>query len=381
MKSPDTLSVEELIKTIEEPQYPNRQGLDPYSLEEVMKLYGVPGVSVAVIKDFKIHWAKGFGLADVGIGAKVTPEIMFQAASISKPVTGMAVLKAAEDGKFSMDDDINTLLKSWKVLDSPFHKDQPVTPRTLCSHTSGLGYDKFGFSGYLSSDIVPTTVQILNDDELSNTGPVVFERPPMTARLYSGMGFIIMQLALADALGKPFSEILQEYVLEPLGMTQSTFEQPLSPERDKRAARVHDRNGQTRECKWRIYPELACCGLWSTPSDLATFAIEVQKSLLGKANHVLSQSSTIEMLSPVGIGNHGIGFMLQPEGQAQGWYFSHRGDVYGFQNRLKAHKIKGYGFAIMTNAARGMTVVNELADRIERAYEYDSLEKSIPHFE
>ncbi len=107
-------STDELIKIIEDAQHPNRQGLDSYTLDELMDRFGVPGVSIAVIKNFKIHWAKGYGIADVETGAKVNTETLFQAASISKPVNAMAVLKAVQDDKFSMDDDINTILKSWE---------------------------------------------------------------------------------------------------------------------------------------------------------------------------------------------------------------------------------------------------------------------------
>ena len=139
MKSNTQDSATEFIKTIEGPQHPNRQGHDPFTLGEIMERYRVPGVSIAVIKDFKIHWAKGYGIADVETGAQVNTDTLFQAASISKPVAAMAVLKAVQDGKFSMDDDINTILKSWQLPESPFTKDQPVTPRSLTSHISGLG--------------------------------------------------------------------------------------------------------------------------------------------------------------------------------------------------------------------------------------------------
>lgn len=367
-------STDKLIKIIEDVQHPNRQGLDPYTLEEMMVRFGVPGVSITVIKDFKIHWAKGYGIADLETGAKVNKETLFQAASISKPVNAMALLKAAQDGKFSMDDDINSILKSWKLPESPFKKNQPVTPRLLASHTSGLG-DGFGFPGYNPSDPRPTTIQILNGDKPSNVGPVLLARLPMTAFHYSGGGVTILQLALTDATGRPYPEILQEYVLGPVGMTQSTFEQPLPPERDKNAARAHSSEGQAMGAKWHVYPELAAAGLWTTPTDLAKFAIEVQKSLRGDANNVLSRTMIKEMLSPVGVGNYAVGFSITKEGQ--GWYFSHGGSNWGFRCLLVAHKVKGYGYAIMTNAQNGGTITNELKERIERAYDYDSLDKSV----
>ncbi len=367
-------STDELIKIIEGAQHPNRQELDPDTLNELMDRFGVPGVSIAVIKDFKIHWAKGYGIADVETGAKVNRETLFQAASISKPVNAMAVLKAVQDGKFSMDDDINTLLKSWQLPESQFTKNQSVTPRMLASHTSGLG-DGFGFPGYDPSDPRPTTIQILNGDKPSNVGPVLLARPPMTAYHYSGGGVTVLQLALTDVIGRPYPETLQELVLGPVGMMQSAFEQPLSPERDKNAARAHDGRGQSMGPKWHVYPELAAAGLWTTPTDLARFAIEVQKSLRGEANNVLSRTMIREMLSPVGVGDFAVGFSVTKKGQ--GWYFRHGGSNWGFSCVLVAHKVKGYGFAIMTNANNGGVITNELQERIERAYSYDSLDKPV----
>ncbi len=365
---------EELTKIIEGPQHPDRQGFDSFTLEELMENFGVPGVSIAVIKDFEIHWAKGYGVADVATSAIVDIETLFQAASISKPVNAMAFLKAAQDGEFSMDDDINHILKSWNVPDSPFTKDYPVTARTLASHISGLG-DGFGFPGYHPSDPLPTVVQILNGGKPSNVGPVLLARPPMTAVHYSGGGVTVLQLALTDAIGRPYSDILRDYVLGPIGMTRSTFEQPLSPEKDKNATRGHDGEGKAMVAKWHVYPELAAAGLWTTPTDLAKFAIEVQKSLQGKANNVLSQAMIKEMLDPVGVGDYGVGFSVTKQGQ--GWYFGHGGANWGFRCVLRAHKVKGYGFAIMTNSQNGGVILDELKERIERAYGYDSLDKSV----
>lgn len=373
-ETPDQDAVE-LMKVVEGPQSPNRQGLDPYTLQEIMDRFGVPGVSVAVIQDFRIHWAKGYGVADVETGARVHTDTLFQAASISKPVAAMAVLKAVQDGRFSMDDDINTLLRSWKLPESVFTNKQPVTPRMLTSHTSGLG-DGFGFPGYHPSLDLPTTIQILNGEKPSNVGPVFLERPPMSACKYSGGGVTMMQLALTDTIGKPFPEILQDSVLRPIGMTNSVFEQPLSPERDRNAARAHNGEGRAMDAKWHVYPELAAAGLWTTPTDLSKFAVEVQRSLRGETNRVLSQVMIKEMVNPVGVGDYAVGFSITRQGQ--GWYFGHGGGNWGFRCHLLAHKARGYGLAVMTNAEGGGMVMNELKERIERAYSWDSLDKPVP---
>lgn len=349
---------------------PGDNGLGALTIEELMERFNVPGVSVAVIRDFDIHWAKGYGVADVATGARVDTETVFQAASISKPVAAMAALRAIQDGLFSLDDDINDVLESWTLDGGAFTSARPVTPRSLLSHTSGLG-DGFGFPGYDPSEARPTVVQILDGHELSNVGPVFMERPPMTFMEYSGGGVTVMQQALTDARGRPFVDIMRDDVLTPIGMLNSSYEQPIAPERDRNAASAHDRQGRSRGSKWHVYPELAAAGLWTTATDLALFAIEVQKSAIGESNRVLSRATVQEMLSPVGVGPYAVGFAISRLGE--GWYFSHGGSNWGFRCNLIAHKVKGYGLAIITNADQGGALASELSRRIQLAYEWDSV--------
>jgi len=372
---PAEWSVGDYIAAIEGPQETVEEDFDALTLSELMHEFSVPGVSVAVIKDFDIHWAKAYGVADVESGAMVDTETLFQAASISKPVAAMAVLKAVEDGKFSLDDDINTILTSWQLPDSEFTAEQAVTPRSLTSHTSGLG-DGFGFPGYHPADPTPTVVQILNGEKPSNVGPVLMQRPPLVAMKYSGGGVTLMQLALEDATGEPFAALLQETVLGPISMTHSTFEQPLPAARDRNAARAHDEDGNAMDAKWYVYPELAAAGLWTTPTDLARFAIEVQESLRRHSNRVLNQTTVREMLSPVGVGSYAVGFSIEKRGE--GWYFAHGGSNWGFRALLMGHKIKGYGLVVMTNASEGGALIQEIGRRVERAYRWDSLDEPVP---
>lgn len=370
----DDSSPAAMMARIEGAQSPNRQGLDPLTLQQLMERFHVPGVGVAVIRDFEIHWAKGYGVADVESGARVDEDALFQAASISKPVTAMAALRAVQDGRFSLDADINTILKSWKLPAGEFTRRQPVTPRALMSHTSGLG-DGFGFPGYHPTAARPTIVEILNGSKPSNVGPVLMEREPFTAAKYSGGGVTLMQLALMDALGKPFPEIMQSLVLGPIGMTHSAFEQPLSPERDRHATRAHNGGGRAMDTKWHVYPELAAAGLWTTPTDLAKFAIEIQNASLGRSARVLNQSTVREMLTPVGVGDYAVGLAIAKKGE--GWYFAHGGSNWGFQCDLLVHRLKGYGVAIMTNSDSGRPVINAIEDRVATAYGWDSLDKPV----
>lgn len=363
------------ITKIENPQIPDRQGFDSFTVAGLMRRFRVPGMSIAVIKDFRIHWAKGYGVADVSTGTPVDERTLFQAASISKPVTAVAFLAAVRDGKASLDADINAMLRSWRVPRSAATTDAPVTARALLSHTSGSG-DGFGFPGYEPSEPHPTLVQLLDGQPPSNVGPVRFVRPPFAGYQYSGGGTVIVQLALTETLGKPFADLMRELVLGPLEMDGSGYEQPPTADREPRTARAHGGGGQAMNVKWHVYPEQAPAGLWTTPSDLSRFVIEVQRALVGPRGRVLSQAHAREMVTPTGTGPFAVGFTVDKRGE--GWYFSHGGSNWGFRADLIGHLRYGYGVVIMTNGDNGGQLISEVEARVASAYGWDSVVKPIP---
>lgn len=363
-----------VIARIEAAQSPDRQGFDALRLVEVMERLRVPGMSVAVVKDRQIHWAKAYGVADAATGRAVETTTRFQAASISKPVTAMAAVRLAQDRRLDLDADVNTYLRSWKVPPSDLTTTQPVTARSLFSHTSGSD-DGFGFPGYDPAAPRPTLPQILNGQAPSNVGVVRFTRPPYQGYKYSGGGTVIMQLALTELTGQPFAELLQRTVLDPLGMTESSFAQPPPAAVSARLAHAHDGQGRAMSAPWHVYPEQAAAGLWTTPTDLARFVIEVQTAVRGPAGKVLSRPAALEMTSPVGTGPYGVGLSIEKDGE--GWYFSHGGSNWGFQCHLIGHLRKGYGVAIMTNGDRGQALIAEVERRLAEAYNWDSLHKPL----
>jgi len=344
-------------------------------IDALRKQFNVPGVSVAVIKDFKIEWARGYGVMDAAANTPVTTDSLFQAASISKTIAAMASMKAVQNGRFTLDQDVNTILKSWKLPGGEFTKEGPVTPRSLMSHTSGTG-DGFGFPGYRPDAPLPTLPQILDGQAPSNLRPVRLERPPLTGFKYSGGAVIIQQLALMDAVGRPFADIARDWVLTPIAMTNSTYEQPLAADRQKQASFAHDRMGARMDAPWHVYPEQAAAGLWTTPTDLAKFMIEVQETLAGRSNRVLSRASMLEMVTPVGVGPYAVGFQVTKQGE--GWYFGHSGSNWGFQCNMIAHRLKGYGLVIMTNSDSGGALMQTLLRGITQAYKWDILDQPIP---
>ena len=348
---------------------------DRVLMEQALKQFNVPGVSIAVIQDFKVALSVAYGVADVETGAAVTTSTMFQAASISKPVAAMASLRAVQEGRFTLDQDINSILKSWKLPEGELTRSRPVTPRTLMSHTSGMG-DGFGFPGYAPSASLPTLPQILDGAAPSNLRAVRLERAPFSGFEYSGGGVTMQQLVLADAVGKPFAQIAREWVLDPIGMSNSTYEQPLPAARQAQAARAHNRNGARMGDPWHVYPEQAAAGLWTTATDLARFAIEVQLAVLGRSDRAISPALAREMITPVGVGPYAVGFDVSKQGE--GWYFAHGGSNWGFQCDLVAHRAKGYGAVIMTNGDGGGALIQQVRRMIQREYKWDVLDQPVP---
>jgi CubicO group peptidase (beta-lactamase class C family) len=348
---------------------------DSLGVPELLAQFNVPAVSVAVIRDFKIEWARAWGAKSVRTGEAATTETLFQAASISKPVAAMASLRAVQEGRFTLDQDINTLLKSWKLPARPSSSGEVVTPRMLMSHTSGTD-DGFGFPGYDPEAARPSIVQILDGQPPANRGSVRVGRPPMSGFKYSGGAVTIQELALTEVIGKAFPLLMRESVLGPIGMTNSTYEQPLPAALRSQAAHAHNQTGQPGDAPWRVHPEHAAAGLWTTPTDLAKFAIEVQQALAGRSTKVLSRAMAQEMVTPVGVGPFAVGFTIAKIGE--GWYFSHGGSNWGFRCDLIAHRSKGYGVAIMTNGDNGGRVIAALRDKISRAASWDMHDKPIP---
>lgn len=336
-----------------------------------MKYYNIPGVSVAVIDNGKIDWAKGYGIKETGGNDPVTPETLFQAASIGKPVTALGTLQLVEKGILDMDSPVNEKLVSWKVPENEFSEKEKVTLRRLLTHSAGLTVS--GFPGYATSEQIPSPVQVLDGEKPANTSPVRIDMIPGSQWRYSGGGFVVTQLLVADVSGKPFQEYMQTTVLAPLGMTHSTFEQPLPRDKAEQAASAHLANGEVIKGRWHVYPELAAAGLWSTPSDLCRFAIELQKSFAGGSNKVISQEMAVKMLAP-GIGNWGLGVGLGESTAEEKRSFSHGGGNKGFICMLFAFVNKGQGAVVMTNSENGNELVMEILRGLSSVYGWSILQ-------
>src|SRR5205085_5010315 len=286
-------------------------------------------------------------------------------------------LSLVEQGKLSLDEDVNRKLRSWRVPENEFTKEQKVTLRRILSHSAGLTVHFF--PGYAVGEPLPTLPQILDGERPANTPPVRVDFVPGTRWRYSGGGVLIEQQLMIDVAGKPFPQLMREIVFDKLGMNDSTYEQPLPPVRAGSAASGTYANGKVVPGKWHVYPEMAAAGLWTTPTDLAKLTIEIALAKQGKSSRVLSEVMAREMLKvqmlrveEIALGNQehrdrmGLGFFLSDEMRPD--LFGHIGDDEGFQALLIMFGASGQGAAIMCNSQYGIMLGDFLLDKIAQEY-------------
>jgi len=326
-----------------------------------MNLLRVPGLSVAVIDDYKIAWTAQYGLADISRHKTVTSRTLFQAGSISKSVNAFGLMRLVEGARMSLDDDINNRIRSWKVPDNEFTANEKVTLRRVLSHTAGLNVH--GFDGYAVTAPQPTLLQILNGEKPANSPAVRVEFVPGSRLSYSGGGVIVSQLLLSDVTAEPYDRWMQRNVFDPIGMRNSSFQNPLPHERLQLAATGYRGDGNEVEGRWHIYPEMAAAGLWTTPSDLANFAIQIMRALKGESR-VMLRSTAEQMLTEQKDGS-ALGFFINKAGQ-----FGHNGSDEGFQAMLVCFR-NGQGAVLMTNSDTGSYVAQRLLWAIATEYHWD----------
>lgn len=327
----------------------------------------VPGLSLAVIQDGAIVKAKGYGVADLGTKAPVTPDTLFQAGSVSKPVAAMGALLLVDRQKLALDANVNEALKSWQLRENVLMRGHPVTLRQLLSHTAGMGVH--GFPGYAAEAPLPTLIQVLNGKPPANTPAIRVENPPGEEWRYSGGGYTVAQQMMIDAAGQPFPEFMRENVLEPLGMKASSFDQPLAAARAALTASGYLPGGRAVPGRWHVYPEMAAAGLWTTPSDLARFALALQRSFAGEKHPVLAGDTARLMVTRV---KNGYGLGLGMLGREGGEFekFTHNGRDEGFDALLWAYRAKGLGAVLMINTNDNANVLGHVLDAIAAAYRW-----------
>ncbi len=336
----------------------------------VMEHKDIPGVSIAIIDDFKIDTLMAFGVSDKETMEPITTQTVFHAASITKSFTSVLALGYVEEGILSLDDDFNNYLVSWKIPENELTVAHKVTLRGLLSHMSGMSVDNG--NGFDPRYSIPTLLNILNGELPATTDPVSVLTVPGTNYNYSNIGYGIIQLGLTDILGKPFPELMDENILHPLGMTNSLIFVGHPPNTQYRCATGYWGDGTKVSGGGYIYPVMGPSGLWSTPEDLARFAIEIQKTIPGSSNLLISQENAKMMIEPVhqfsNITGYALGYSTHLVSGEK--YFAHGGHTKGFRSRFYAHESSGDGLVVMMNSDEEGDFIDRLIEIVGEIYDW-----------
>jgi CubicO group peptidase (beta-lactamase class C family) len=368
-----TPAVADRIKQVENNLRPDivyGDSIPKLNLLQQMAAYKVNGLTIAVIKDYKIDWTKGYGWADAEEKRPVIVDTRFQAASISKSVNSLGILKLVQQEKLNLDADINDYLKTWKFPYDSVSRSKKITVANLLSHTAGLSVH--GFGGYSPGDSIPTLPQILNGSRPANSRAVRSLFEPSKRFQYSGGGTTISQLVLMDITGSKYEDYMKKEVLLPIGMTNSSYEQP--PATGTKNLATGYNNGITVKGKYHIYPEQAAAGLWTTPTDLAKYIIETQLAFEGKSAKVLSQAMMQKRLTHYIDSNVALGvFLVKKSGDV---YFNHNGGNEGFLCTSYGSLEGGNGVVVMINAS-DFSIINEVVNSVATVYNWKDFYKPV----
>jgi CubicO group peptidase (beta-lactamase class C family) len=342
-------------------------------LQDRMTFYKVPAVSIALIDNYQIRWARAYGITRSDNKTSASVETYFEAGSTSKLLTALLALQLVEQGKILLNEDVNTYLRSWRIPDNEYTKENKVTLQLLLTHSAGISRPEDGFD--YEDDSVPTLIQVLNGEQPALNNPALVEFVPGTNHQYSNLGFLVIQALLEDVTGTSYRSLVQESLFDPLEMRSSTFEFPLPKSVQINSAFPHDNTGAVHDHSLHV-SAFAHGGLVTTPGDLAQLTIELMRAFKGESGTIVSQETVGEMLREqvelkpdqlFGL-TQGLGVFLVGEG----------GDIYmihmGYNNPgatclVVASLESGKGIVIMTNGAGGLFLSLEIvASAIDKYY-------------
>lgn len=343
-----------------------------YNILERMAFFKVKGLSIAVIQNYTVVWAKGYGWADEAEKRPVTTVTLFEPGSISKSLNAVGVLKLVQDKKLDLHTDINDYLRSWKFPYDSLSKGKKITMAHLLSHTAGLSVH--GFPGYARNSKIPSLPEVLDGSEPANTTAVrtVFE--PGLQFQYSGGGTTIAQLIVTDLTQQPYDQFMFDKVLKPMGMLNSSYSQPPSKEKLKNVATGYRADGAEVEMKFHVYPEQAAAGLWTTPTDLCRYIIETQLAYEGKSSQVLNQEMTRLRLTPYIDQSSALGVFIDNHNGFK--YFQHDAGNEGFRGAYLGSMEGGDGIAIFVNSDNG-NILPELLNSVASVYKWKGFDKPV----
>ena len=334
------------------------------TINEKLTEYNIPAISLTLITQGKIEWSETYKNASFAELDHLDCSSIFQAASLSKPVTFLAAVRMQAVGKIDLDEDIQNYLNEFVIPAGKQSAENPVTFRNIFSHTSGISAG--GYQGYSRDEPMPEDIEVLKGSEGVNTPAIEVVNPPNESLAYSGGAYTLAELALQDIFQDDFSNIMNEWILKPAGMNDSEFTQPLPESDSGRVARGYTNSGEEVEGGWRNHPEQAAAGLWSTSIDLAKFLIEIYHAYQDDSS-IFSPSDIQTLISHE---RDGLAYGFIVSRTEDDLSITHYGGNVGYRTGMTISLSNGNGLVYLINSDNGGGLGNELLLSASQVYDW-----------
>lgn len=340
---------------------PGRAAIGPVTLKAAMAALPVVSADIVVLDAGRIIWVCHAG--------PNPPNPVYQAASLSKLVAAVGALRLVQRRRLDLDGDLHGFLSTLGVVATPGVSNKGVTLRRLLGMTAGINVP--GYAGYAPGAAIPTLMQIISGTPPANSPPVRIVYTPGSRYVYSGGGFEIVQALIEQATGRPFADAMRTLVLDPVGMTASTFVQPPPAALVARIAPGHFADGTELPGKWMVIPELAAGGLWSNARDLGALLAALLQSWRGVSGALLSAEMMRAMTMRVDGGPYGAGSAVA--GAGRDLVLMKRGQNVGYQSYLLVYPATGQGIVVMTGSDNGTTLATAVIRRAAKILRWPPL--------
>ncbi|MBQ0984632.1 amino acid adenylation domain-containing protein [Streptomyces sp. F63] len=317
----------------------------------------VPGASLAVIEGGELVAVEHHGVRTSGGDEPVTDGTVFQVGSLSKLITAVGAVRLAEQGLVDLDEDVTRYLRSWTVPDGTV-----ITLRGLLGHTAGLAPTPS--AGQPRGDTLADLPGLLSGRRPDLHPPVRAELAPGSVFRKANVHFSVVQQVLMDVTGEHFDALMRRTVLDPFGMTASSFDQSFPEQPDRPAASGHDEDGRPLPGGWRLWPDTAAAGLWTTATDVAKALLEVRRAYLGRPAALIGRDTARGLLAPQHPhSGYGLGTVVDDLGDDV--QFGHGGAGAGYHALAMCRIGAGTGFVVLTNGEAGAGVARRCVRLLE----------------
>jgi CubicO group peptidase (beta-lactamase class C family) len=326
--------------------------------------YHVAGATVAVVKDGRLFYTKGYGYADVENKTPVDANVsMFEIGSVTKLFTWTTVMQLVEEGKIDLHADVNTYLKDFKI---PATYPQPITMENLMTHTAGFEEQPKGVAVSDPKDIQPLGTV------LAQTIPARVW-PPGQVWSYSNWGAALAGYIVEEVSGIPFDRYVKEKLFTPLGMNNTTIEQPAPPQLAPNIAKTYAYNSsvgvfeQTHDMVVQLAPAGA---IYSTAPDMAKFMIAHLNDGTYNNTRILNTPTVQDMhrahFTPDPYTKFGLGFFMGNQNNASN--INHMGDTWYFHTQCILWPERNVGLFVSYNSPGGALAGYDLTRKFLNHY-------------